>query len=127
MRWIAVVAVLCLALPVAAGDKAPLGLKDLPTVKTLGDVARLPEGTRGVSIHALPHDVMKALADRFPNLEGLEVLHPGNAIDTAGFKQLERFKKLDSFSMDGDAFLYDDEFALLGRMTSLRQLRLGLP
>ena len=29
--------------------------------------------------------------------------------------------------MGGDAFLYDDEFALLGRMTSLRQLQLGLP
>ena len=127
MRWIAAVAVLCLALPAAAGDKAPFSLEDLPSVKTLGDVAKLPEGTRGVSIHALPHDVMKALADRFPDLEGLEVLHPGNIIDVEGFKQIERFTKLDSFSMGGDAFLYDDEFALLGRMTSLRQLRLGLP
>ena len=82
MRWIAAVAVLCLAVPAAAGDEAPFGLKDLPAVKTAGDVEKLPEGTQGVSIHALPHDVMKALADRFPDLLGIQVVHPGNLIDT---------------------------------------------
>jgi len=127
MRWIAAIAVLVLAAPAAWGDDGPFALKDLTEVKTVADVEKLPEGTEGVSVHSLPRDVMKALADRFPELRGLRIVHPGNRIDVAGFEQLERFQKLETFAMDGDAFLYDDEFALLGRMTSLRDLHLGLP
>ena len=102
--------------------------QDQPRVlKTVEYVAKLADDTTSAFVQPANPAVIAALVRRFPKLEALDIREPSNRIELAALEQLAKFDGLRSLSLKGDPFLYDKEFAAIGRVQTLTTLRLCLP
>lgn len=120
-RSAALLAVACaLAAPPAAAAEDPV-------VTTIEQVEKLDPATTRVTVRMGKHALLAALVKRVPRLEALVFEHPGNKVHPRTIALLEAFKDLRALTLTGDMFLYDEEFASLGRLKKLRSLRMALP
>ena len=115
-----IAAVLVLGLATAAIGDEP------PEVTTAAEVAKLDRSLTTVRVKGVGFETIDALAKRLPNLTKLVLYEPSNKIDARALHALGRFPKLTDLTLSGDPFLYEREFAALGRLRQLRSLRLAL-
>lgn len=96
-------------------------------IKTVEDAAAVDPDATVVRVRLGDTAILRAVVDRAPAIETLVISHPGNKLDTACLPVLRQLPALRSLTLSGDAFLYDEEFAALGRLTQLETLNLHLP
>lgn len=119
--------VLTLVLAFLGVSPAAQAQETRPDVKTVEAVEALPADATSVRLTVESSALVAALVRRLPGLTSLELHTPGNKIDVKSLELLQGFPKLTSLTLTGDAFLYDPEFAALGRLTTVRTLSMSLP
>ncbi len=102
-----------------------------PVVRTARDVASISADSHTVQVIASAGQLtllLQALTDRASGIRVLKIHHGASVqMETRSLELLQRLTQLEALAITGDAFLYDDQFAAIGKLTSLRSLRLGLP
>jgi hypothetical protein len=111
-------AALLVSAPAQAKDRLVTTVEEAQAVAPDATTARVRLG---------PTDVLRKVVERAPGIETLVLSHPGNDLDPEALPLLLKLPSLTSLTMAGDAFLYDDEFATLGKLTRLKTLNLHLP
>ena len=101
--------------------------QEMPEVRTAEQARALPRDTQAVAVRLEDVSVLEALLGRCPDIARLEIDNPGNKIQLASLEILERWPELEHLELRGDPFLYDEEFAALGRLGGLVTLDLALP
>ena len=121
--------VFLLALSLIAALDEPTGpLIDVPgSDPFLEALSKLPKSAARVRLRVRDPDEIAALVGRCPNLVQLVLIYPGNRMTDEQFLPLLRLEKLRQFELNSDLFLTDVMFSAIGRLKSLRSLRLCLP
>ena len=105
-----------------------LAVDDPPvTVTNPAEAAELKADTRHVIVEMDDHETLATVFRRVPKLRRLDLSHPGNKMPLESFKLLARFKNLESLKFEGDPFLSDEKFALIGQLHQLNSLSMSLP
>jgi hypothetical protein len=104
--------------------------QDRHSIRTKEAAESVAADTKSVSVDAsgpVLTQVLEALAKQAPNLTAVDIYHMANKIELRSVTLLAEFKKLESLKLTGDPFLYDDEFAALGKLATLKSLSMSLP
>lgn len=102
-----------------------------PIARSVADASVLDDSAISVAIDASGPTLTAILDEvvrRAPRLRQVSILHQsGSTLEARGLEHLQSLKDLESLTLAGDAYLYDDQFAALGHLTRLTSLRLSLP
>ena len=98
-------------------------------VNNFAEAAKLPEDVVKVRVVMRDHNdatILAAVLKHAPDIKTLELVHPDNGVP-AKFELLAKFTRLEHLHIAGDAGLDDNGFAVLGKLSRLKSLRMKLP
>ncbi|MGK0189104.1 MAG: hypothetical protein ACI9R3_004921 [Verrucomicrobiales bacterium] len=99
-------------------------------VSTVGELEKLEENTRSLALDIKiggNRSLIDVVVKRFPNLQELKIYSFPHEIHPSIFENVGKLKQLRSLELSGDAKLSEKDFALIGRLTSLKHLSFSLP
>ena len=99
----------------------------LVVVNNAAEATALKADTQRVRIVMRDHQTLATVFKQVPSLKYLNLHHPGHRMPLESIKLLARFKKLETLHFEGDPFLSDEKFALLGKLEQLKTLHMALP
>ena len=95
-------------------------------VETVVEAQGLDAKTRRVKIVMRDHDILAAVLKKASGIQELSIDFPGNRMKLESIVLLQEFKNLERLDFRGDPFMSDKKFTELGKLESLKSLRLAL-
>ena len=99
---------------------------DETVVSTLEEARTIDPAIKKLTLRMGDLELLEALIERAPGIEDLHFSNPSNQVPPAAFPVLAKLTKLRTLRLTGDMFLYDEEFAAIGRLTQLTKLTMSL-
>ena len=121
------VALLAVGLATVLACRPALSLADDGYVHTVEQAEAIAPTATEVRVRLGAADVLRSIVARAPGVETLVIEHPGNKLDPEVLPLLLELPALRSLTLRGDPFLYDEEFATLGKLVCLETLNMHLP
>ncbi len=99
---------------------------DETVVSTLEEARTIDPAIKKLTLRMGGLELLATLIERAPGIEDLHFSNPSNQVPTAAFPMLAKLPKLRTLRLTGDMFLYDEEFAAIGRLSQLTKLTMSL-
>ena len=111
-------------------DGHPRPESEVAWVRTVEELDQLDPKSKSLALDVRrvgEWKLVEAAVRKFPHMEKLQLYHFAHEVHPSVFANLGKLGKLHSLELSGDARLRREDFALLGKMTSLKKLSLSLP